>query len=136
MAALSSGSVDPAPDVVVLCNDEAARDALAYWLTGAGLRARVARNGREARYLLRPLTRLLITDRVLPPWPGLDTIISLKHELADLKVAFIDDGVPDTRMLMMSAGADIILARPLRRALVLDAYASTNRSARGLACAS
>lgn len=136
MTVLANDGVEPAPDVVVLCNDEAARDALAYWLSGAGLRARVARNGREARDLLRPLTRLLITDRLLPPWPGLDTIISLKHELASLKVAFIDDGVPDTRALVLSAGADMILARPLRRALVLEAYASTDRTSRGLACAS
>ena len=131
--------LEPAPpmDVVVLCADEGARETLAYWLKSSGVATAVAGSGYQARNILRGgLSRLLITDRILPPWPGLDTVVNLKQTLVGLTVAFLDDGVPDNRTLARSAGADIILPRPLRRAHVMEAFVSSDPNARGLACAS
>lgn len=121
---------------VVLCADDAAREKLAYWLIEAGAHVAVAQTGRDARQLLtRFASVLLITDRLLPPWPGLDTIVNLKVDFAGAKVAYIDDGVPDNRRLAVSAGADIVLPRPLRRSLVLQACLPVAQSVGGLACA-
>lgn len=113
---------DAPADVLILCADETARDALAYWLRSSNVATDVAADGYEASERLRAGTfRLLVTDRLLPPWPGLDTFVRLKQRLTNLRIAFIDDGVPDTQALARAAGADVILPRPLRRASVLRA---------------
>jgi DNA-binding response OmpR family regulator len=108
--------------VLILCADETARDALAYWLRSSNVATDVAVDGYEASERLRSgAFRLLVTDRLLPPWPGLDTFVRLKQRLTNLRIAFVDDGVPDTQALARAAGADVILLRPLRRASVLRA---------------
>lgn len=113
---------DPVADVLILCADETSRDALAYWLRSSNVATDVAANGYEASERLRSgAVGLLVTDRLLPPWPGLDAFVQLKQRLSGLRIAFIDDGVPDTQVLARAAGADIILPRPLRRANVLQA---------------
>jgi DNA-binding response OmpR family regulator len=113
---------DAPADVLILCADETARDALAYWLRSSNVATDVAANGYDASERLRSgAFRLLVTDRLLPPWPGLDAFVRLKQRLSGLRIAFIDDGVPDTQALARAAGADVILARPLRRANVLRA---------------
>jgi DNA-binding response OmpR family regulator len=113
---------DALADVLILCADETARDALAYWLRSSNVPTDVAANGYDASERLRLRAfRLLVTDRLLPPWPGLDAFVRLKQRLSGLRIAFIDDGVPDTQALARAAGADIILPRPLRRASVLRA---------------
>jgi CheY-like chemotaxis protein len=111
-----------AAGVLILCADDASRDALAYWLRSANVATDVATNGYDASERLRSgAFRLLVTDRLLPPWPGLDAFVQLKQRLGGLRIAFVDDGVPDTIALARAAGADIILPRPLRRASVLQA---------------
>lgn len=113
---------DALADVLILCADETARDALAYWLRSSNVATDVAANGYDASERLRSgAFRLLVTDRLLPPWPGLDAFVRLKQRLSGLRIAFIDDGVPDTQALARAAGADVILPRPLRRASVLRA---------------
>ncbi|KAB2913250.1 MAG: response regulator [Hyphomicrobiaceae bacterium] len=113
---------DAPADVLILCADETARDALAYWLRSSNVATEVAADGYEASERLRSgAFRLLFTDRLLPPWPGLDAFVRLKQRLTNLRIAFIDDGVPDTQALARAAGADVILPRPLRRASVLRA---------------
>jgi DNA-binding response OmpR family regulator len=113
---------DAPADVLILCADETARDALAYWLRSSNVATDVAANGYDASERLRSgAFRLLVTDRLLPPWPGLDAFVRLKQRLSGLRIAFIDDGVPDTQALARAAGADVILPRPLRRASVLRA---------------
>jgi CheY-like chemotaxis protein len=109
-------------DVLILCADQTARYALAYWLRSSNVATEVAVDGYEASEWLRSgAFRLLVTDRVLPPWPGLDAFVRLKQRLTNLRIAFIDDGMPDTQALARAAGADVILRRPLRRASVLRA---------------
>jgi len=126
-----------APVAVVLSAEIGVNDQIGYWLSSTGHRTAAARSGYAARRLIvAGETRLLITDRVLPPWPGLDTIVSLKQTFAGLMVAFLGDGVADTRQLALSAGADLILPRPLRRADVLQAMHMAGPARRRLECAS
>ncbi len=125
------------PFAVVLSTDAGVNERIAYWLSTARHATATARSGYAARSLIvEGTTRLLVTDRLLPPWPGLDTIFSLKQSVARLKVAFLGDGVPDNQRLALSAGADVILPYPLRRMHVLDAAALADPASGRLACAS
>ena len=66
---------EEAIDVIVLCIDTEARDMIAYWLKSLPARTFVAKDGYQANKILRDVPcRLLITDRLLPPWPGLGRI--------------------------------------------------------------
>jgi DNA-binding response OmpR family regulator len=112
--------------VIVLCADDAVRDAIGYWLSSPPVRARVAADGYEANRILKETPcRLFVTDRILPPWPGLDTFLQLRAAYPDLKIAFIDDGSPDSRSLARVTGAHVVLPRPLTRQSVLAAVPQT-----------
>jgi DNA-binding response OmpR family regulator len=125
-----------APNAVVLSSDSNVGGRIAYWLSTAGYRPVVAETGYCAHHaIIEGSTKLLITDRLLPPWPGLDTIFALKQSISGLTVAFLGDGVPDTRRLALQAGADLILPTPLRRAHVLEAMVFADPAGR-LECAS
>lgn len=125
------------PLAVVLSADKGVSARIGYWLSSAGHRASIARTGYAARSLMHNgTTRLLVTDRLLPPWPGLDTIFSLKQSIGGLKVAFLGDGVPDNGRLAISAGADLVLPTPVRRAHVLAAAALVDPGNWRLGCAS
>lgn len=124
-----------AGNAVVLCVDAATAGRIAYWLGAAGVDTAIARNGYEARSLLAGCAScLLVTDRLLPPWPGLATVNSLKQAMDGLSVAFVGDGVPDNDDLAMAAGADVVLPPPLRRGDVLDAFSATVPDAWRPAC--
>ncbi len=108
--------------VVVLCAEEAVKDVIGYWFTSLPVRTFVASDGYEANRLLKdPTCRLLVTDRVLPPWPGLDTFLQLRAENSHLRIAFVDSGSPDIRILARVTGASVILPKPLTRQSVVDA---------------
>jgi len=108
--------------VVVLCAEEMLRDAIAYWLTAARARVHVAENGYAASRLLRaPKQGVLVTDRVLPPWPGLETFRALRARVADLRIAFVDSGNRDELSLARVTGVTDILPRPLTRQAVIAA---------------
>lgn len=124
------------PTAVVLCSNQAAAGTVVYWLKKLGVSVATASSGYQARELLQGATaRLLITDRALPPWPGLGTLVALKREFSALKVAVLDDGVPESRALARSAGADIILARPLRKSNLIEACIAAEVPGRGIECA-
>lgn len=110
------------PCVVILCAQEIARDLLAYWLGSLPLRSVVVRDGYAANALLRTLSAgLLVTDRALPPWPGLDTFRQIVARNPRIGVAVIEDGTPDSAALARSTGATIVLHRPLTRRGVVEA---------------
>lgn len=114
--ALQDGS-----SVVVLCAEEATRDVIGYWFTSLPVRTFVAADGHEANRLVRdPTCRLLVTDRVLPPWPGLDTFANLHEDNAHLRIAFVDDGSPHSRILARVTGANFIVSKPLTRQSVIE----------------
>lgn len=108
--------------VVLLCAEEAARDVIGYWFTSLPARTIVAADGYAAnRQLKDPTCRLFVTDRVLPPWPGLDTFMQLRAANPHLRIAFVDGGTPDARILARLTGATVILPKPLIRQTVIDA---------------
>jgi DNA-binding response OmpR family regulator len=79
-------------------------------------------DGYEASHILKTTTvGLLITDRVLPPWPGLDTFRQLRSANPRLRVAFVDDGSRTGVMLARITGATVVLTRPLSRRQVIEA---------------
>lgn len=106
---------------VILCADEVLRGALTFWFGSLPLRAQVATDGYHANRLLQAGgCRLLLTDRVLPPWPGLDTFRSLRARAPALRIAFVDRGSRDDLSLARLTGATDILAMPLTRQAVAD----------------
>lgn len=107
---------DAAPEAVVLCAEESARDVIGYWLTTLPARVVVAADGSSAnRHLYNRHCRLLVTDRALPPWPGLNTFLELRSHNPGLRIAFIDNGSLDSWILARVTGATHLLPRPLSR---------------------
>lgn len=119
-----------ATDVVILCAEEEVRDVIAYWLSTLPVRAFVAENGYQASEKLRdPACGLLITDRVLPPWPGLDVFIELRERNPNLQIAVVDNGSLNDQILASLTGANVLLPRPLTRQAVIDALARVESAA-------
>lgn len=107
--------------VVALCAERELRDAIQYWFTSLSVRIFAATDGYEASRLLKTGTAaLLITDRALPPWPGLDTFRELRAANPHLRIAFIDDGTRDGATLARFIGAHVVLSRPLSRQQVIE----------------
>ena len=108
--------------VVVLCAEEATRDVIGYWFSSLPVRTFVTSDGHEANRLLADATcRLLVTDRVLPPWPGLKTFVHLREDNPSLRIAFVDDGSPGGAVLARITGAKTVLSKPLTREAVIAA---------------
>jgi DNA-binding response OmpR family regulator len=118
-----SGREGEETKVVVLCLDERYRTTLARWLLSDGMRVEIADGGRRAKELLGAGKRrvLLVTDRVLPPWPGLPRLAALKRSSAQLRIVAIDKGDSDSRYVAFAAGADAVISPPLRRDEVMRA---------------
>jgi DNA-binding response OmpR family regulator len=115
---------DDTAHAVILCADEALRDAIGYWLSALPTQTCVAQDGYHANRLLQQATsRLLITDRVLPPWPGLDTFRSLRGRNSRLQIAFIDGGGVDERILARIAGVTCFVPTPVTRESVVGLLA-------------
>ena len=108
-------------EIVILCADEEVRDVLAYWLTGSHARVIVAEDGYQATKHLQNGCRWLLTDRALPPWPGLDSIISLRSRHPKLGIAFVESGNIHDGILARASGANVLLQRPLTRHGVKEA---------------
>jgi twitching motility two-component system response regulator PilG len=112
-----------AGEIVILCAEEEVRDVIAYWLGGQNAHAVVAGDGYQAAKLLQNGCRWLVTDRVLPPWPGLDPFLTLRSQLPHLRIAYIENGNIHDGILARVTGANVLLQRPLTRQAVNDALA-------------
>jgi DNA-binding response OmpR family regulator len=107
---------------VILCGEEEVRDVLAYWFASMPAHTIVADDGHHANKILRERhCRLLVTDRVLPPWPGLDTLRTLRSHNPRLRVAYVDNGNIQDRILAGIIGATDYLTRPLTRKSAIEA---------------
>ncbi len=113
--------------VIVLCAEEAVRDVIAYWLAAQPAKAVVAEDGYHAAKLVEDGCRWLVTDRVLPPWPGLDTFLNLRGRYPQLRIAFVESGNLHDGILARVTGASVLLPRPLSRQTVTDALAQPER---------
>ncbi|HET9714636.1 MAG TPA: hypothetical protein VFP60_00490 [Pseudolabrys sp.] len=119
-------SGDTSCEIVILCTEEDIRDAIAFWLSSQPAKAVIAEDGYHAAKILQNGCRWLITDRVLPPWPGLDAFPTLRSMHPQLRIAFIENGSLDDRILARVTGASVLLSRPLSRRTVTDALALTS----------
>jgi DNA-binding response OmpR family regulator len=109
--------------IVILCAEEEVRDVIAYWLSSAPAKTLIAENGYQAAKALNDGCRWLVTDRVLPPWPGLDTFITLRSQHPDLRIAFVENGNVHDGILAKVTGASVLLPRPLTRRAISEALA-------------
>lgn len=115
-------STKQAPAVIVLSSEETLRDAVAYWFNSLSIPTIATADGYEANRVLKDVgAGLLITDRLLPPWPGLGTFRELQAANPALRVAYVDDGSWDGAILARIAGATVVLLRPLDRRHVIEA---------------
>lgn len=125
-AAIARGN---AGSVVILCAEETVRAAIAYWATLLPVQIVVAEDGYHANRALRNGDcRLLVTDRVLPPWPGLDTFRTLRDRNPDLRIAFVEGARLEEVGLARVTGATDVLPRPLRRQAVADTIGGATRA--------
>jgi DNA-binding NtrC family response regulator len=122
--------VQEGPNVVVLCLDAHHPATLAHWLLSEGIRVEIAKSGRQAKQLLHSGDRsVLVTDRVLPPWPGLPRLASLKKSNKHLRIVAIDRGDAASCYVAL-AGADVV-SPPLRRYVAMRAIGVAEGSDRG-----
>lgn len=109
-------------NVLILCLDEHYATTLAHWLRAAGALVEVVQSGRQANRLLHTGAKwVLITDRVVPPWPGLPRLASLKGRHKLLRIVAIGCGDADSAYVALAAGADAAVSQPLRRDVVMRA---------------
>jgi DNA-binding response OmpR family regulator len=113
-------------DIVILCAEEELRDVIAYWLSLQPAKTVIADDGYHAARVLQNGCRWLVTDRVLPPWPGLDNFLNLRTTHRQLRIAFIENGNLDDRILARVTGANVLLPRPLNRKTVSNALGLTS----------
>jgi DNA-binding response OmpR family regulator len=109
--------------ILILCAEEEVRDVMAYWLGGSAAHTVVAEDGYHAAKVLENGCNWLVTDRVLPPWPGLDSLPSLRSRHSQLRIAFVESGNIHDGILARVTGAHVLLQRPLTRHGVTEALA-------------
>jgi DNA-binding response OmpR family regulator len=109
-------------EVVIVCAEEDVRDVVAHWLAMSGKKVLIAADGYEAAATLRQGCRWLITDRVLPPWPGLDQFLALRGRYPTLGIVFIENSNIHDTILARVTGANVTLSRPLTRRAVIEAF--------------
>jgi DNA-binding NtrC family response regulator len=118
----SQAQADNSGEVVILCGEEEVRDVIAYWFSSLPAPTIVADDGHHATNILRERNcRLLVTDRVLPPWPGLDPFRSLRDHNPRLRVAYIENGSVHDQIIAGIFGATDYYSRPLTRNSVIEA---------------
>lgn len=110
--------------IVVLCAEEEVRDVIAYWLASEPSKTLIAEDGYQAAKALDDGCRWLVTDRVLPPWPGLDTFLTLRSQHPDLRIAFVESDNVHDGILAKVTGASVLLPRPLSRRAIHEALAN------------
>lgn len=125
MTAVVEGIGERAParvSVLVLCAEPDLSVRIAHWLGQASFKPLRASDGYDASQVLkREPVVAIVTDRLLPPWPGLFAFPLLRASRPDLAIIYVGNGDDDRGGLARAAGATHVLPRPLRRQSMLDA---------------
>lgn len=113
------------PTVLIVDDEKPMRDALRRMLDGAGLTVVEAADGRAALEVAAATAPdLVITDLIMPGQEGIGTIAQLKRRAPAVKVIAISGGGPaqvmDFLPIARRVGADASLAKPFRKAALLD----------------
>jgi DNA-binding response OmpR family regulator len=116
-----------------LVGDEDLREAIRYWSTDLGLTVDTVCSGARAAKLLRKVEyQALVTDRVIPPWPGLDSLPKLKRQYPDLRViVLLRRGPVGVASLLRLVGADEVIEGPMRVSTLVSALRLEPKNERG-----
>jgi CheY-like chemotaxis protein len=106
--------------ILVIDDDDQFRLMLRRVLEKEGYDVFEATNGKEGINAFRRLqTDLVITDIIMPEVEGVETILNLRKEFPDVKIAAISGGgrnAPDGYLVMAKKlGAEFVMEKPLDR---------------------
>ena len=109
--------------IIVLVANHDLRDTASYWSEALGFAVDVARNGAHAAKLLQEgAYQALVTDRFVPPWPGLASIPRLKRLYPSTRlVVLLKRGPIGIGSMLRVAGADAVIEPPVRQAALMTA---------------
>jgi DNA-binding NtrC family response regulator len=117
--------VDLPRRAMMLCVNADVGRAIEHWLREGGAEVDTPKDGKKAARMLRQdRYHAFVTDRFLPPWPGLDALPILKRKHPDLRIIVVLQNAPvGMASVLRLAGADAVIEPPLRRADVFAALA-------------
>jgi DNA-binding response OmpR family regulator len=120
---MASRTDDALRRLLVLCADEELGEAAAYWGRALGFTVDTSSSGARAARLLRASRYwALLTDRCIPPWPGLGSIPRLKRRHPDIRiVVLLERGPIGVASVLRLVGADVVIEPPLRQTALLAA---------------
>ena len=120
---------DGAKKVIVLVANHDLRDAASYWIEDLGFAVDAAKNGAHAANLLQEgAYQALVTDRFVPPWPGLESIPKLKRRYPSMRlIVLLKRGPIGIGAMLRVAGADAVIEPPVRQAALMTALLPTPR---------
>ena len=117
------------PEILVIDDDEIMRDLVADWLEAAGYGVRKATSCRAwiGQLLGRQAPALIITDMFMPGPCGVDAIGKLKKQHPGTALIAVSGHFNSGQGLSageaVAAGADRALAKPVKRAELIQAVA-------------
>jgi len=104
-----------APRVLVIDDNPAFLRSLVRLLKAYGLDVAAARNGREGLAVFRKISpTVVLTDILMPVQDGINTIIAMRRERADVKIIAMSGGGLQSDLLTMvkKLGADTAIEKP------------------------
>ena len=103
-------------DVLVVDDDSTSRIAISHALKSSGYRVVVASSGEEAlNKLYSTSTQLVICDREMPGWSGLDVCRAIRHDLRRRYIYILlltSHNRPEDIVAGLQAGADDYVVKP------------------------
>lgn len=104
--------------VVLADDDELVRYALVRLMESEGHTVLEANNGIQAEAILeRETVDILVTDIIMPEQEGIETLIKVRANHADLPIIVISGGGRDQNSIYLNAaselGADEVFAKPI-----------------------
>lgn len=117
-------------EILVIDDDAILRDLVTDWLEAAGYQVRKATSCRAwvEQFLGRASPALIITDMFMPGPCGVDAIAALKKKHPGVRLIAVsghfNSGQGISADAALAAGADSALAKPVKRADLLQAVAA------------
>ncbi|MBD3319968.1 MAG: response regulator [Chitinivibrionales bacterium] len=109
--------------VLVVDDEEAIREYVRYIIEKEGYTVIEAENGAQALDYFRTFhIDLMLTDLIMPEKEGIETILSLKTDYPDVKIAAMS-GVAESETYLRSAGklgADAVLRKPFEKTKLVE----------------